>query len=94
MHYQKECGGHKRRSLFTPAFCSHPNGAIYAPFSTVSVSGNSAIMGVVRGMTLTWSDNAGFHCDEATENLLSRWWAATYLSRVFLRFQTASNFLR
>lgn len=49
------------------------DGALYAPLSHISVTGNSAIMGVVRGMTVTGSGNAGFHCDEAAENLLSGW---------------------
>jgi len=46
---------------------------LYAPLSTVSVAGNSAIMGKVRGMTVTGSGNAGFHYDEATDNLLLGW---------------------
>ncbi len=41
-------------------------GTLYAPFSNISVSGNAAIMGAVWGMTVAGSDNAAFHCDEAT----------------------------
>jgi probable HAF family extracellular repeat protein len=48
-------------------------GALYAPLSNISVTGNSAIMGAVRGMTVTGSGNAGFHYDEAATNLLLGW---------------------
>lgn len=41
-------------------------GTLHAPFSNISVSGNAAIMGAVWGLTVTGSDNAAFHCDEAT----------------------------
>jgi hypothetical protein len=47
------------------------SGALYTPLSNVSVTGNSAIAGVVRGVTVIGSDNAAFHCDVATETLLS-----------------------
>jgi len=41
--------------------------SLYAPLSNISVTGNSAFMGVVRGMTVTGSGNAGFHYDVATK---------------------------
>jgi hypothetical protein len=49
------------------------SGALYAPLSNISITGNSVIMGVVRGMTVTGSGNAAFHCDVATEDLLVGW---------------------
>ena len=50
-------------------------GSLYAPLSNISATGNSAIRGGVRGMTVTGSGNAGFHYDKAT--LQSAWWTAT-----------------
>ena len=52
---------------------SELGGALYAPLSHISVTGNSEIMGAVRGMTVTGSDNAGFHYDEASTSLLLGW---------------------
>ena len=42
--------------------------SLYAPYSDVSLSGNSVIMGTVRGWRVMGSGNARFHCDEATPN--------------------------
>jgi len=49
------------------------SGALYAPLSDISVTGNSSIRGAVRGITVTGSGNAGFHYDEGTGTLLSGW---------------------